>query len=143
VSRSPPRVASLGRRERQRRRRSSAIPKDDRSPFLWPGCSGPIRRMAASRSTSLPGLLGERGTVVNTPDRVSDVLAFVAKHAEFTNTILFAKDVVPEIRQDETKAIAAVMGHVKSSYVALLSRCRDDLTAHAHGDASLRATMER
>jgi len=80
---------------------------------------------------------------VTAPDKVSDVFAFVAKHAEFTTGILFAKDEVPEIRPEEREAIGAVIGHVQASYVALLSRCRDDILARAQGDDAFVATIER
>ena len=76
-------------------------------------------------------------------DRVSDVFAFVAKHAEFTTGILFAEDEVPEIRPEEREAIRAVMDHVRASYVGLLQRCRDDMVARAKGDDAFVATMER
>ena len=77
-----------------------------------------------------------------TIDRVSDVFAFVAKNAALTKAILLTEDEVPEILPEERKAIAAVLSHVRDSYVDLLEKCRDVWYARSDGDPDLRKVME-
>jgi hypothetical protein len=76
-------------------------------------------------------------------DTVSDVFAFVAQNAEFTNAVILADTDVPEIRPDERDAIRAAVDHVRESYVRLLNQCREDMYQRANDDPALRATMER
>jgi hypothetical protein len=60
-------------------------------------------------------------------ETVSDVVAFVTRNAEFTNSILFADSEVPEIEPDERDAIAAVLDHVRLSFVGILTACRHQM----------------
>jgi len=76
-----------------------------------------------------------------TVEVVTDVFEFVAAKAEFTKSILFAHSEVPEIRDDEREAIAAVLAHVEASYLGILNTCRDNMFNRA--DAELQATMKR
>jgi hypothetical protein len=67
--------------------------------------------------------------------KVSDAFAFVLEQGEFTETILFAKDEIPELKADERDAVAAVLKHVEASYVSLLSECRQAFLDLAQGTA--------
>jgi hypothetical protein len=78
-----------------------------------------------------------------TLDTVSDILAFVCANSEFTKSILFAEEEVPEIREAERSAIAAVQDHVRQSYLGLLGACRAEMVARATSDHELSSTMNR
>lgn len=62
---------------------------------------------------------------------VSDVFAFVLEHGDFSETILFSEEEIPELKPEERRAVDAVSQHVKYSYVALLLACRDALLVTA------------
>lgn len=76
-----------------------------------------------------------------TIDTVSDVFAFVLTEGQFSKSILFAKDMPEELTPEEKKAIEAVLGHVRASYIALLSTCRQTVLTLAT-DPKTRSTLE-
>jgi hypothetical protein len=79
---------------------------------------------------------------MSTIAQISDVVAFAASNAAFTDLILFSETEVPEVRPEQRPAIEAVREHVLDTFVALLEACRDDMLARAI-DPVLKATMER
>jgi hypothetical protein len=50
---------------------------------------------------------------------------------------------VPEIHPEEQDAIAAVMDHLRASYVGLLKQCRNDMCQRAIDEPDLHATMKQ
>ena len=76
--------------------------------------------------------------------KVSDVFGYVLEHGEFTETILFAEEEIPELKAEEREAVSAVLKHVEASYVGLLAECRQAFLDLAKGtglDAN-RKTLE-
>jgi hypothetical protein len=77
--------------------------------------------------------------------KVSDVFAFILENGEFTDTILYAKDEIPELKPEERAAADAVLKHIEPCYVALLSACRRAFLDGARGTAldANRKVLER
>jgi hypothetical protein len=59
-----------------------------------------------------------------TMDKVTEALAFVLENAEFTNAILFAEPLPPDLKPEERAAVQTILRETETSYIALLSECR-------------------
>jgi len=76
-------------------------------------------------------------------DAVSKVFEFVLANGEFTESVLFSTEEIPELKQEEREAIKVVTPHIRDSYVDLLTSCRQAFLDAAGATAKNRSTMER